>query len=132
MVEVSKKDGGFLFNNQFFFVLEDWKSDLDNFIALKANLGKDMNYQISIKNTIEYPWVYDFDDLHIVCEWKTDILNFIVKTPKTKFAIVQDTNSVDWDNYEDTKDIFVINEIQLNKFLKLDIEANTVNLESIS
>lgn len=135
MVEVSKKDGGFLFNNQFFFISQDvdLPQDVDDsIIFLKSHIGKDMNYQISIQNLIEYPWVYDFDDIHIICEWKTSILNFIIKTGKNSFAIVQDTNSIDGDNYEDIKDVFTINEIQLNKFLKLDIETNTVDLESIS
>lgn len=135
MVEVSKKDNGFLFNNQFFFASEGTNTtDQEGVITLKTNIWKDMNYQVSIQDTIEYPWVYNFDDIHVVCEHdpKTDLLNFVVKTPKIGFAIVQDTNAIDGDNYEDIKDVFVINELQLNKFLKLDIDTNTVDLESIS
>lgn len=131
MMEVSKKDGGFLFNDDFFFVIDDDWKDQENKILIMSTRWPDMNYQISIKDRIEYPWVYNFDDMHIICEGEDELLNFIIKTEKDSFAVVQDVNSIDADNYEDVKEVFINDEIQFNKFLKLDIDTKVTNLETI-
>lgn len=55
-MEISKKDGGFLFDNHFLFISKNNATEQqDNFIILNSHIGKDMNYQVSIEGTIEYP-----------------------------------------------------------------------------